>query len=272
MLQRTFLRCALVLLAGIPLLTLAHAQPPEVSGPPLRRAELEKKAAVLRRQISAQVKFNGFDDPATTIDDVLRYLERAYAVPFDVNTRAFKEDGLDDVLASQLGKELPAKANVPLSTVLSKLMERIPAPSGAMYFARGGTVEITTVPAYHAEFYPSRPNGPFPPLAYANFENKPLDQALKQLAEDTDANILLDESRADQKARTPVTARLADVPLDTAVRLLADLAGLKVVELDGVYYVTTKENAETLRKEQERPRPAKAAEPTPKAEPGSKDN
>jgi hypothetical protein len=269
--QRTFLRCALVLLAGMPLLTLAHAQPPDVSGPPLKRAELEKKAAALRRQISSSVKFTGFDDPATTVDDVLRYLERAYNVPFDVNTQAFKDEGVDDVLASQIRKELPAKSSVLLSTVLRKLMERIPVPNGSMYFVRGGTVEITTVNAYRAEFYPSRPNGPFAPLASASFENKPLNEALKQLAEDTDANILLDESRADQKARTPVTARLADVPLDTAVRLLADMAGLKMIEMDGVYYVTTKENAETLRKEQEKPRPAKATEPMPKTEPASND-
>jgi hypothetical protein len=40
------------------------------------------------------------------------------------------------------------------------------------------------------------------------------------------------------------------VPLETAVRLLADMADVKAVALENVLYVTTKENADKLLREQ----------------------
>jgi hypothetical protein len=254
--QRTVLRCALFLLAGLSLLTLASAQTPDVIGSSPRRTELDKKAVVLRGQLQSPVKFNGFDDPETTYADVFKYLERAYGIAFDVNGPAFKEEEID-LRDTKVGREIPRMTDVSLATVLRKILERIPSASGAMCFPRGGVIEVTTVHAYRAEFYPNRPDGPFPPLAYAKFDKKPLDEALKTLAEDCDANILLDETHAAEKGKTPVTARLADVPLDTAVLLLADMAGLESVQADGVYYVTTKENAEALRKKLEKARPAK---------------
>ena len=44
-----------------------------------------------------------------------------------------------------------------------------------------------------------------------------------------------------------MTLQLEDVPLETAVRLLARLAGLKPVRLDNVLFVTTEERADKLR-------------------------
>jgi hypothetical protein len=56
------------------------------------------------------------------------------------------------------------------------------------------------------------------------------------------------------------------VPLDAAVRLLADMANLKLVRLANVYYVTSPPNARLLRKEDEERRfyagPMKKADST----------
>ena len=49
-----------------------------------------------------------------------------------------------------------------------------------------------------------------------------------------------------------VTARLANVPVDTALRVLADMAGLKVVRMENVFYITSAENAEKLEKEKKK--------------------
>jgi hypothetical protein len=40
-----------------------------------------------------------------------------------------------------------------------------------------------------------------------------------------------------------VRARLYNVPVETAIQILADMADLAVVHLHNVYYVTTPENA-----------------------------
>jgi hypothetical protein len=235
-------------------------QAPEAPAAISRRAEQEKQAAALRDMLNQPVKFTGFDDPETKWADVFGYLERRYGPQIDINEKAFKDEGLDDIRNGTLGKVLPPLNNLSLDTVLRRIVARVPSTSGAMYFARGNVLEITTTRAYHEEFYPGRPNGPFPPLVFAEFEKTPLPEALKKLAGDADANIVLD-ARAADKAKAPVTARLISVPLDTAVLLLADMADLKPVEMDGVYYVTTKENAQKLREEREKSRPAKPEEP-----------
>jgi hypothetical protein len=99
-----------------------------------------------------------------------------------------------------------------------------------------------------------------------------LDEALQDLATRTGFSIVVDVRTADKK-QTQVTANLANVPLDTAVLLLADMADLKPVLLDNVFYVTTPENAAKLRAEQEQ-RPSRAVPakepPAPSRKPASK--
>ena len=78
-------------------------------------------------------------------------------------------------------------------------------------------------------------------------------------------NIVLD-GRAGDKGRTPVTARLTDVPLDNAVKVLADMADLTPVVVGRVLYVTSKDNAEACgRSESARRRPASSRRRSPPA-------
>jgi hypothetical protein len=62
--------------------------------------------------------------------------------------------------------------------------------------------------------------------------------AIKQLAADTGANLIVDP-RLKDKAKTPVTLKLEDVPLETAVRLLAEVADLRAVRQSNVLFVTS---------------------------------
>lgn len=78
-----------------------------------------------------------------------------------------------------------------------------------------------------------------------------LAQFLPRLAEMSDYNVVGDP-RAKDKLQTEITAQLNNVPIDSAVRLLANMAGLTVVRLDNVFYVTTEENAKHLREERAR--------------------
>ncbi len=158
-------------------------------------------------------------------------------------------------------KPIPKMTRVRLATVLKKILERVPSPSGATYVLRRDGIEITTEAAKIAEFRNSSdhaapnpepmeaPLGPPNPLllVQAEFDKRPLDEALKELADATDSTVILDV-RASDKAKA-VTATLINVPLDTAVDLLANMSGLQVVSRDRVLYVTTKDNAEAMQKE-----------------------
>jgi hypothetical protein len=70
--------------------------------------------------------------------------------------------------------------------------------------------------------------------------------AVKQLAADTGANVVIDP-RLKEKANAAVTLKLEDVPLESAIRLLAEVADLGTVRMSNVLFVTTAERAEKLR-------------------------
>ncbi|HEX5271996.1 MAG TPA: hypothetical protein VFW33_15975, partial [Gemmataceae bacterium] len=57
------------------------------------------------------------------------------------------------------------------------------------------------------------------------------------LGEQAGVSVVVD-ARAADKAKTPVTASFLNLPLDTAVRVLADMAGLKSYLNDNVLYVS----------------------------------
>ena len=91
----------------------------------------------------------------------------------------------------------------------------------------------------------------------------PAAAALQQLSARTGANILIDK-RAAKEGEATLTVRLFNVPLDTAVRLLAEMAGLKPVRVGNVLFVTTKATAAEIKadvegQQQGQPRPGAQA-------------
>jgi hypothetical protein len=196
---------------------------------------------LLNRKVA---KFEEINDPKTTLAKVLDDLSREMDVAIEVNEPAFREQdggGIPDVLSTPIAeKPLPAMYNTTRERVLRKILSRIPAISGATYIVRHDRIEITTIKFAILEVYTARIRGL--PLAHGDFDHTPLEDALQALENNTDFNIVLDP-RVGAKARTPVTARIRNVPLDSAVKILADTAGLKPVFVDNVLYVTTKANA-----------------------------
>jgi hypothetical protein len=204
-------------------------------------------AVSVPQKLAQRVKFTGFDDPKTTLAEALDKLSSVYDVTFDINDRAFKFEQVMDVGKMEIASPavVPPMKNVRLSTVLRKILSRIPVPSGATYCVRADHIEITTGTFQGIEIWGSSYQGPRLPLVNALLDKAPLEDAVKELAEQADFNVLLDNRAAD-KAKTPVSAKLLNTPLDTALRLLADMADLRSVQLDNVLYVTTKENAAAL--------------------------
>src|SRR5262249_2067248 len=85
-----------------------------------------------------------------------------------------------------------------------------------------------------------------------------LGNALKKLAKETGTSLIVD-SRVAKEAEAAITLQLDDVPLETAVRLMAESAGLKPVRVGNVLFVTNKANAKELKADQEQG----GATPTP---------
>ncbi len=85
--------------------------------------------------------------------------------------------------------------------------------------------------------------------------------ALKQISRETAANLILD-SRVEKQAQAKVTLRLEDVPLETAVRLLAEMANLKPVRVGNVLFITGKDNAKEMMQDPDiaQPNPGARAE------------
>jgi type II secretory pathway component GspD/PulD (secretin) len=78
-------------------------------------------------------------------------------------------------------------------------------------------------------------------------EKMDLAAALKKLSKETATNLLLDSRVPAKDAKTEVTLQMEDVPLETAVRLMAETAGLKPVKVGNVFLLTTKAIANEMR-------------------------
>lgn len=206
--------------------------------------------------------FEGFVDPKTTLREALAHLGEVYDVTIEVNEEAFKDEGLAEVLAAPVAeKPVPKMAGASLDRVLRKVLARLPVPSGAAYMVRADHVEVTTRRAQVNEVW-GKYEGPYLPLVHADFEGRPLGEALQELAEQAAFSVVVD-ARAADKAKTPVSASFTNLPLDTAVRVLADMADLKPFLVDNLLYVTTRDNADRL-DERERQRSAADSEVAPR--------
>jgi hypothetical protein len=212
-------------------------------------------AAELSSALSAVVEFGGIDDAAMPLSEVLAYLSKVLKVPIDVNEQAFLAEDLNNVHDVRLVEQRPLPPmKRTLRTVLLKVLARVPVASGAMLMIRRDHLEVTTRKAVCAELgvpLKAEPAGrAWDPLSLVfvdySKDKQTLAEALRAVASQTDTNIVVDP-RAEEKTNVKVGLRLANVPVATAVALLADMAELDVVRLDNVFYVTLPEKAEKMR-------------------------
>ena len=134
---------------------------------------------------------------------------------------------------------------VPLAVILDEMLSRInPNEAIGTYRIVNGYVEITTRNRVQSGVLLGMP-------IVIEFDKCPLEEALQEIMDKNGVTVVLDGS-VGERAKTSITAVFQQVPLDTVVRLVADMADLRVVTVENMLYVTTKEKAETLRKEKKR--------------------
>jgi hypothetical protein len=118
------------------------------------------------------------------------------------------------------------------------VLRAIVQPYGLSYAVVGDTVVVTTEDVAMYRQMHQRIS--------VDMSNVDLAAALKQIGRDTATNLILD-ARAEKEAKAEVSLRVEDVPLETAVRLLSEMAGLKPVRVGNTLFVTRKEIAAELR-------------------------
>lgn len=91
-------------------------------------------------------------------------------------------------------------------------------------------------------------------------DGTPFNKAVNALTMETGANVVVDP-RFKEQAETPIVLKLEEVPLETALRLLAELADLRAVRMSNVMFITSRDRAQTLRQDADGPLPP--SPPTP---------
>jgi RNA polymerase sigma factor (sigma-70 family) len=204
-----------------------------------------------REKLSRPYNFDGIDDPNLTLREILDQLAKRFGITFEINDRAFAAEEINQNLDNTqvvANKPIGGMKNTSLATVLRIILARVPSPSGAVYVLRPDTVEITTTAALRTELNIAE-GRPLLPLVWDVFDDTPISKALARVTETTSFNVIVDPHAAD-KVREKATVQFNNVPVDTAVRLLANMADLSMVRLDNVFYLTTPEKAKRLREEQ----------------------
>lgn len=204
----------------------------------------------VREKLALPVSLPGFE-PDTPLKEALGFLSERFGVTILVDSEAFKAELMIQEPENQ-PVQLRQLINVRLSTALRLLLSQAEA---GFYVDTDKIIWVVprgTVAAHHLR----------QPIE-KSFEKRPLQDALQELSELSGFNVVVDARRAGEKAKTPVTARLKDVSLEAAVRILADMAELKPVLIDKVLYVTTRENAQELQKELDQKRDTDENRPSP---------
>jgi hypothetical protein len=80
------------------------------------------------------------------------------------------------------------------------------------------------------------------PLVTTSFRERPLTEALRDIEVRTNATIVLSNQAANE-AKTQITARFTNVPVESAVATIAEMAGLKLAHKGNVLLVTTADRA-----------------------------
>ncbi|HSQ57736.1 MAG TPA: hypothetical protein VLM40_18585, partial [Gemmata sp.] len=250
------------------------AQPAKEAKPATEPEDATTGAALLALPFGD--KING----AIPLQDLLEGIERRTELLVRVDVAAFKRMGLfvdaDGNAAMnpeqflkllyQTSAFLPRKTDkLAIRDILNDALAQVPLGHPVTYQVRGN--QLVIVPAYvpplrpgHDPLHPDPTNDEAPALTermlseqiYGGVvqvaaERKPLAEILADLRKQTGANIVLDpRCEAERGKATAVTVSLNDVRLYDALRVIADMAELKMVYAGNIYYVTTPENAKAF--------------------------
>jgi len=213
---------------------------------PLLWAQAEKQAATkkcepaaaqIRTALNKKVTVD-FETPS--LSDAIAHLRAKTKLSFTLDTPLLNNLGLNDEGNNppQGGPTFRLKGtNVPVRVVLRKMLE----PYNLGFAIVGDSVFISTDEQAAYRQFTQRVN--------VDAQGVALAKVLQQLADETGVNVLIDQ-RVEKRAERAVTAQFADVPIDSAVRLVAEVVSLKAMQVDNVLLITTPDHAAKIRREE----------------------
>jgi RNA polymerase sigma factor (sigma-70 family) len=204
----------------------------------------EQRIQNLESKLRAAVTLENGVDANTPLQDALQFLSERFDVPIYLDRVAFRPEGDEQV--PPLGDrpvQLPKLNGVPLRSALQMLCDQF---QGVLLIKPDG-IHVTSRKRAWPSYWNRGASRELVPLVDAAFKETTLEEALHELSRQTGINVILDTRAAEnQGSALPVRANLRGVPIDTAVRLLANMNGLYVVAVDNVLYVTNSESAQKL--------------------------
>jgi hypothetical protein len=218
-----------LLAAGLAL-TLALAPAALVTAGPAPADNKDKAvspAEKIKKQLDQTISLEITEQPLTL---ALNQIREQTKINFVIDKFTIQQMGMDPEQMPVNVKLKDVKVRTALRSALS--------PYNLGYAIMGDTVLISTDDmAMHRQMRQR---------VSVELEKVDLAAALKQLSRETATNLMLD-SRVGKEAKTEVSLQMEDVPLETAVRLVAEMAGLKPVKVGNVLFVTTKTLANEMR-------------------------
>jgi hypothetical protein len=234
--------CALTLAAG-PARADEKAAPAKDDLPSLIQSILENEVRVR----------DGGNLNDIPLVEVVADLSKRHNLNFVINEESFKAVGRPNIREEKPNLAMLQVSGPRLHQYLRVVLESL----GATYLIRNNSIEIVPV-QYAAKVTKSTllaavAEGTHPqlaePLVSAILKEKPLSEAIAQIAKTHDLTVLV-SPRAAEARKEPVSARLLNVPADKALELLALQADLRVVRRGNAFLITSRDQANEILEEE----------------------
>jgi hypothetical protein len=223
--MRTFLVLSLVSLGAF---TAIGRTAPLPAGPAARAGS---SAHRLRKELQRTISIELDKEPLPL---AIAQLQEQTHIPFVLDRMTLAQNNIDpDEVVVNLKLQ---------DTKVHSVLRAILMPHNLAYAILGDTILISQEDVVAVRQMRQRVN--------ISFDKTPVAQALKQLAQDTATNLVLDP-RVAKNGTAPVTLELEDVALETAVRLMAEVVDLHPVRVGNTLFITSKTNAAEMRKDLE---------------------
>jgi hypothetical protein len=202
---------------------------------PSKKCELT--AGQIRAALSEKVTL---DFESASLSEAVAHLRTKTKIPFVLDTPLLNNLGLIDGgnNPQPQGPTFRLKAtNMPVRLALRRMLE--PYSLGFAVIGEGVFISAEEQVAFRQ----------FTQRVSVDAQGVSVSKVLRQLADETGVNVMIDQ-RVEKQAEREITAQFDDVPVDSAVRLVSEVASLKAMQVDNVLLITTPEHAEKIRHEE----------------------
>ncbi|MBX9625864.1 MAG: hypothetical protein K2X82_18840 [Gemmataceae bacterium] len=225
----------------------------EITSAAKAEAEADTTAKLVNLLNNQPVSLGETDLQTAPFQDVMRELARRYDLTFVIDPTAFENPGVvGDARAANLAAA--RLEGLTFAQFLRVYLRALPVPEQPTYLVRSWGIEITSrekavLESGLAEALELAGESEEPgavvraqarvrlPLVSVVAEDRPLADVLKELTRAYNLNLVVDRAARNQVGEAKVSARLLNVPADTALELLAEQAGLGVVRKGNTFRI-----------------------------------